>query len=48
MLEHLWFPHDISTFGPAIDSIFLLIFWITVVTWALVMIAMVVFMVKYR
>lgn len=48
MLEHLWFPHDISTFGPAIDSIFLLVFWITVVTWALVMIAMVVFMVKYR
>jgi cytochrome c oxidase subunit 2 len=48
MLEHLWFPHDISTFGPAIDSIFMLVFWITVVTWALVMIAMVVFMVKYR
>jgi cytochrome c oxidase subunit 2 len=48
MLEHLWFPHDISTFGPKIDSIFLLIFWITVITWVLVMAAMVIFMVRYR
>lgn len=48
MLEKLWFPHDISTFGPSIDSIFLLIFWITVITWVLVMGAMIVFMVRYR
>jgi cytochrome c oxidase subunit II len=48
MLEKLWFPHDISTFGPAIDSIFLLIFWITMVTWVLVTVTMVVFLVKYR
>jgi cytochrome c oxidase subunit 2 len=48
MLEKLWFPHDISTFGPAIDSIFLLIFWITMVTWILVTVTMVVFLVKYR
>ena len=48
MLEHLWFPHDISTFGPQIDWLFILIFWITVIVWALVMIAMVTFMVRYR
>jgi len=48
MLEKMYFPHDISTFGPSIDSIFLLIFWITVVTWILVTITLVVFLVKYR
>ena len=48
MLEKLWFPHDISTFGPSIDSIFLLIFWITMVTWVLVTVTLVVFLVKYR
>ena len=48
MLEHLWFPHDISTFGPQIDWLFILIFWITVIVWALVMVAMVTFMVRYR
>ena len=48
MLEHLWFPHDISTFGPQIDWLFLLIFWIVIVTWVAVMVAMVVFLFKYR
>jgi len=48
MLEKLWFPHDISTFGPSIDWIFLLIFWITMVTWVLVTVTLVVFLVKYR
>ncbi len=48
MLEHLWFPHDISTFGPQIDWLFELIFWIVMVTWIAVMITMVVFMVRYR
>ncbi|MGO9455231.1 MAG: cytochrome c oxidase subunit II [Candidatus Binataceae bacterium] len=48
MLEHLYFPHDISTFGPQVDWLFLLIFWIVVITWAAVMVAMVVFMFKYR
>lgn len=47
-LEKLYFPHDISTFGPSIDAIFLLIFWITMVTWVLVTVTMVVFLVKYR
>ena len=48
MLEHLWFPHDISTFGPNIDLIFLVIFWLTAITWAAVTVAMVVFLFKYR
>jgi len=48
MLEHLWFPHDISTFGPQIDWLFELIFWIVMVVWIAVMIAMVIFMVRYR
>jgi cytochrome c oxidase subunit II len=48
MLEHLYFPHDISTFGPKIDWLFELIFWIVLVVWIAVMIAMVVFMVRYR
>ena len=48
MLEHLYFPHDISTFGPKIDWLFLLIFWIVMVVWIAVMVAMVVFMVRYR
>jgi cytochrome c oxidase subunit II len=48
MLEHLWFPHDISTFGPRIDWLFELIFWIVVIVWAAVMITMVIFMVRYR
>jgi cytochrome c oxidase subunit 2 len=48
MLEHLWFPHDISTFGPRIDWLFELIFWIVMVVWIAVMITMVVFMIRYR
>lgn len=48
MLEHMWFPHDISTFGPGIDLLFLVIFWITVITWIAVSVAMVVFLFKYR
>ena len=48
MLEHLWFPHDISTFGPQIDWLFELIFWIVMVVWIAVMIAMVIFMIRYR
>src|SRR5215813_553691 len=48
MLEFLGFPHDISTFGPSIDSIFLLIFWITMITWIAVTVTMIIFMVQYR
>jgi len=48
MLEHLYFPHDISTFGPQVDWLFELIFWIVMVVWIAVMIAMLVFMIRYR
>jgi cytochrome c oxidase subunit 2 len=48
MLDHLWLPHDISTFGPRIDFLFTLIFWITLVTWILVTVGMIVFMIQYR
>lgn len=48
MLEWMYFPHDISSFGPRIDFLFILIFWIVVVVWLAVMTTMVVFMVKYR
>jgi len=48
MLDRLWLPHDISTFGPRVDFLFLSIFWITVVAWVLVTVGMIVFMVKYR
>ncbi len=48
MLEHLWFPHDISTFGPRVDLIFEVIFWLTVSVWVLVMATMATFLVRYR
>ena len=48
MLEYMYFPHDVSTFGPQIDWLFSLIFWITVITWIAVTVTMVVFLVKYR
>ena len=48
MLEHLYFPHDISTFGPRIDWLFELIFWIVMIVWIAVMVAMVIFMIRYR
>ena len=48
MLEHLYFPHDISTFGPQIDLLFEVIFWIVMVTWIAVTIAMATFLVRYR
>jgi len=48
MLEHLWFPHDISTFGPSVDWLFEVIFWITVLTWIAVTVTMIVFLIRYR
>ncbi len=48
MLEYMYFPHDISTFGPKIDWLFELIFWIVLIVWIAVMVAMVVFMIRYR
>ncbi len=48
MLEWMYFPHDISTFGTKIDFLFLVIFWITVIVWIAVTAAMVVFLVQYH
>src|SRR5215470_9969847 len=48
MLEHMYFPHDISTFGPQIDWLFELIFWIVMAVWLAVTITMIVFLIKYR
>jgi cytochrome c oxidase subunit II len=48
MLDHLWLPQGISTYSSRIDFLFTLIFWIVVVVWVLVTIAMITFMVRYR
>ena len=43
-----WLPEDVSTFGQEIDSLFYLIYYITAVTFIIVTILMVVFLIKYR
>ena len=43
-----WLPPNYSLHGDAIDTLFVWIFWITTVTFFLVEIALVVFLVKYR
>ena len=43
-----WLPEDVSTYGPQIDSLFYLIFWITSITFVLVQGALIVFLVRYR
>jgi cytochrome c oxidase subunit 2 len=43
-----WLPEDVSTFGQEIDSLFYLIYYITAVTFILVTVLMVVFLVMYR
>jgi len=43
-----WLPEDVSTFGPDIDSLFHLIYYITGVTFILVTILMIWFLVAYR
>jgi cytochrome c oxidase subunit II len=43
-----WLPEDVSTYGHEIDSLFYLIYYITAVTFILVTVLMVVFLVKYR
>jgi len=48
MLEYLYLPHDISTFGPQVDWLFELIFWPVAAVWIAVMVAMVFFMIRYR
>ncbi len=43
-----WLPENVATYGPQIDSLFYLIFWITAITFVLVEGALVVFVVRYR
>ncbi|HEY2917597.1 MAG TPA: cytochrome c oxidase subunit II [Candidatus Binatia bacterium] len=43
-----WLPEDVSTFGREIDSLFYLIYYITAVTFILVTVLMVVFLIVYR
>ena len=48
MLDRLWLPRAVSTFGPRIDFLFTLIFWITVAAWLLVTAGMIFFLLRYR
>ncbi|HYO08645.1 MAG TPA: cytochrome c oxidase subunit II transmembrane domain-containing protein [Tepidisphaeraceae bacterium] len=43
-----WLPPDRSTHGAGIDSLFLVTFWITMVTFVAVEVCLVVFLIKYR
>jgi cytochrome c oxidase subunit II len=43
-----WLPEDVSTFGPKIDQMFYLIYYITGVTFVLVSTLMVAFLIMYR
>ena len=43
-----WLPEDVSTYGHEIDSLFYLIYYITAVTFILVTVLMIVFLVMYR
>jgi cytochrome c oxidase subunit II len=43
-----WLPEDVSTFGQEIDSLFYLIYYITGVTFILVTVLMIWFLIQYR
>jgi cytochrome c oxidase subunit 2 len=43
-----WLPENIATYGDQVDSLFHLIFWITTITFVLVQVTLIVFLVKYR
>ena len=43
-----WLPENISTYGAEIDSLFYLVYYITVVAFILIAAAMVVFLIVYR
>jgi heme/copper-type cytochrome/quinol oxidase subunit 2 len=43
-----WLPQNYSKHGPAIDSLFNWIFWITMITFVAVQVVLVVFLIKYR
>ncbi len=49
MLDRLWLPRAVSTFGPRIDFWFTLIFWITIAAWLLVVSAsLILFSLRHR
>src|SRR3954471_17733566 len=43
-----WLPHNYSAHGGAIDALFVVIFWITIIALVIVQVAIVVFLIKYR
>ena len=43
-----WLPESVSTYGKEIDSMYELIYWITAVTFILVAVTMIAFLIKYR
>ncbi len=43
-----WLPENISTFAQGVDTLFALIYWITVVVFVLVIGTLIVFLIKYR
>jgi cytochrome c oxidase subunit 2 len=43
-----WLPEDVSTFGSDIDSLFYLIYYITGITFILVTVLMIWFLIRYR
>jgi heme/copper-type cytochrome/quinol oxidase subunit 2 len=43
-----WLPTNYSAHGGAIDALFIVIFWITLIALILVQVAMIVFLIKYR
>src|SRR3954468_24241652 len=43
-----WLPHNYSAHGGAIDGLFIIIFWITVIALVLVQAAIIIFLIKYR
>ncbi len=47
-LRDWWLPHNYSAHGGAIDSLFIVIFWITLITLILVQGFLVVFLIRYR
>jgi cytochrome c oxidase subunit 2 len=43
-----WLPENVSTYGTQIDFMYEVIYWVTAVTFVLVAVAMIIFLVKYR
>jgi cytochrome c oxidase subunit 2 len=43
-----WLPENISTYAQGVDSLFTLIYWITLVAFILVIGTLIVFLIKYR